>query len=168
MLRMRASVVHLRTLSQLVNQWLEPSQPHSIISGLETNVNASPTDFALKPLNRKILQNPQNQSGHKYKTKRINFKHKFSKRQSIRHQPCKTHWYRELSLDFRKHFCYKHRCTCYLQKVTTTTVSPCEFYPSPVTSVCFCTHAQSSKQDVLGEQDRCHPWRGWLNNKKTI
>ena len=46
--------------SQLASWHLEPSQPQGATSGLETNVNPSPSYSAPKSWNQKILWNPQN------------------------------------------------------------------------------------------------------------
>ena len=55
----------------LISWCFEPSQPHRITSGLETNVSTSPTYSAQKSSHRKTQQNPQNSYQHKYKTKRV-------------------------------------------------------------------------------------------------
>ena len=75
-----ASFSRVHQFSQLVTWCSEPSQPQRLTSGLETNVNPPPTCSAQKSWNRKILQNPQDLSRHKWKTKHTNTKHRFSKK----------------------------------------------------------------------------------------
>ena len=71
-----------------VSWCFEPSQPQTIILGLETNVNLSLTYSAQKLWNRNIVQNPQNKSRHKHKAKHTNIKHKFPKEKLVRYHPC--------------------------------------------------------------------------------
>ena len=59
------------TTIMLVDWCFEPRQPQTITPGLETNVSLSPSYSTQKSPSRKILQNPQNLSRHKNRTKSI-------------------------------------------------------------------------------------------------